>query len=52
MRSKANTDSDMGKLVLEGMMTAFIVLMFLFVAQNWALKNIGDTSVYSNMQPV
>ena len=43
MRSKTNTGSDMGKLVLEGMMTIFIVLIFLFIAQNWVLTNIDDT---------
>ena len=52
MRSKTNTDSDlseracradMGKLVLEGMMTVFIVLIFLFIAQNWVLTNVDDT---------
>ena len=56
MRSKANTDSDlseracradMGKLVLEGMMTIFIVLIFLFIAQNWVLTNAGETSFTS-----
>ncbi len=44
MRSKTNTGSDMGKLVLEGMMTIFIVLIFLFIAQNWVLTNEDDTS--------
>lgn len=54
MRSKANTSSDssppehpcradIGKLILEGMMTVFIVLMFLFIAQNWVLTNVGAT---------
>ncbi len=47
MRSKANTDSglyeDIGKLVFEGMMTVFIVLIFLFIAQNWVLTNANDT---------
>lgn len=52
MRSKANFDlstpeqpcrADMGKLVLEGMMTIFIVLIFLFIAQNWVLTNADDT---------
>ncbi len=43
MRSKAKTNSDMGKLVLEGMMTVFIVLIFLFIAQNWVLTNADDT---------
>jgi hypothetical protein len=44
MKSKVNTDSDMGKLVLEGMMTVFIVLTFLFIVQNWVLTNAGETS--------
>jgi hypothetical protein len=44
MRSNANTDSDMGKLVLEGMMTVFIVLTFLFIVQNWVLTNVDDTA--------
>ncbi len=43
MRSKVNTDSDQGKLVLEGMMTIFIALIFLFIAQNWVLTNADDT---------
>ena len=43
MKSKAKTNSDMGKLVLEGMMTIFIVLIFLFIAQNWVLTNADDT---------
>ncbi len=43
MRSKANTDSDMGKLVLEGMMTIFIVLIFLLIAQNWVLTSADQT---------
>ncbi len=43
MRSKAKINSDMGKLVLEGMMTIFIVLIFLFIAQNWVLTNADDT---------
>ncbi len=52
MKSKARTNSDlsertccadMGKLVLEGMMTVFIVLIFLFIAQNWVLRNSDDT---------
>ena len=43
MRSKTNTGSDMGKLVLEGMMTIFIVLIFLFIAQNWVLTNEDDS---------
>ncbi len=43
MRSEANTDSDPGKLVLEGMVTIFIVLIFLFIAQNLVLTNADDT---------
>lgn len=52
MRSKANTGSglsernsvmDIGKLILEAMMTIFIVLIFLFIAQNWVLTNADDT---------
>jgi len=52
MRSKANTDSDLsericganiGKLALEGLMTIFIVLIFLYIAQNWILTNVDDT---------
>jgi hypothetical protein len=43
MGSKANSNSDLGKLVLEGMMTIFIVLIFLFIAQNWVLTNADDT---------
>ncbi len=43
MRREVNTKSDLGKLILEGMMTIFIVLMFLFIAQNWVLTNIDNT---------
>ncbi|MBT5304263.1 MAG: hypothetical protein HOL31_04175 [Candidatus Scalindua sp.] len=43
MRSKVNVDSDIGRLVLEGMMTIFIVLIFLFIARNWVLINADDT---------
>ncbi|KHE91470.1 MAG: hypothetical protein K8F52_16085 [Candidatus Scalindua rubra] len=35
--------ADIGKIVLEGMMTVFIVLIFLFVVQNWVLRNADDT---------
>ncbi len=42
MRSNANTGSNMSKLVLEGMMTIFIVLIFLFIVQNWVLTNTGN----------
>lgn len=41
--SETSYRSDVGKLVLEGMMTVFIVLIFLFIAQNWVLKNTDDT---------
>jgi len=44
MRSKVNVDSDIGRLVLEGMMTIFIVLIFLFIARNWVLTNADDAS--------
>ena len=43
MRREVNTEFDLGKLILEGMMTIFIVLMFLFIAQNWVLTNVYDT---------
>lgn len=43
MRSKANVDSDLGRLVLEGMTIVFIVLIFLFIARNWVLTNTEDT---------
>ena len=43
MRSKVNVDSDIGRLVLEGMMTIFIVLIFLFIARNWVLTNADET---------
>ncbi|GAX62846.1 membrane carboxypeptidase [Candidatus Scalindua japonica] len=39
MRNNVNIGSDMGKLILEGMMTVFIVLIFLFIAQNWVLTD-------------
>ncbi len=42
MRSKANV--DIGRFILEGMMTIFIVLIFLFIVQNWVLTNTGETS--------
>ncbi len=38
-----NSQSDVCKLVFEGMMTIFIVLVFLFIAQSWVLKNAEDT---------
>ena len=41
MRSKVNV--DIGKYIMEGMMTIFIVLIFLFIAQNWVLTNTDDT---------
>ena len=38
-------DSQLGasKLIFEGMMTIFIVLVFIFIAQNWVLINVDDT---------
>ncbi len=44
MRDKVNTNFDIGKLVFEGMMTVFIVLIFLFIAQNWVLTDSVETS--------
>ncbi len=38
-----DSQSDMCKLIFEGMMTIFIVLVFLFIAQNWVLTNVDDT---------
>ncbi len=38
-----NSQLDVCKLVFEGMVTIFIVLVFLFIAQNWVLKNADDT---------
>jgi hypothetical protein len=37
-----NGVTDIGKLVLECMMTIFIVLIFLFIAENWVLTNADD----------
>ncbi len=42
MRREVNTESDMGKLILEGMMTIFIVLIFLLIARNWVLTNTAE----------
>ncbi len=42
MRSIANV--DIGKYIMEGMLTIFIVLIFLLIAQNWVLTNTGETS--------
>ncbi len=44
MRGDVNNDYDIGRFVLEGMMTIFIVLIFLFIVQNWVLTNTGETS--------
>ncbi len=53
MKSEAYTNPDLseksyrldvGKLVLEGMMTVFIVLIFLFIVQNWVLTKADDAS--------
>ncbi len=35
---------DVCKLVFEGMVTIFIVLVFLFIAQTWVLTKADDTS--------
>ncbi len=42
MRSITNV--DIGKYIMEGMMTVFIVLTFLFIVQNWVLTNTRETS--------
>ncbi len=34
---EGNSQMDVCKLVFEGMVTIFIVLVFLFIAQNWVL---------------
>ena len=44
MMGNVNNDCDIGRFVLEGMMTIFIVLIFLFIVQNWVLTNTGETS--------
>ena len=41
MRSKVNV--DIGKYIMEGMMTILIILIFLLIAQNWVLTNTDDT---------
>lgn len=38
-----DSQSDVCKLIFEGMVTIFIVLVFLFIAQNWVLKNTDET---------
>ncbi|MDP6924984.1 MAG: hypothetical protein R2568_01985 [Candidatus Scalindua sp.] len=38
-----DSQSDVCKLIFEGMMTVFIVLVFLYIAQNWVLTNIDET---------
>ncbi|MBC8553846.1 MAG: hypothetical protein H8D23_29905 [Candidatus Brocadiales bacterium] len=38
-----DSQSDICKLIFEGMMTIFIILVFLFIAQNWVLTNTEDT---------
>jgi hypothetical protein len=52
MKNKVNTDSDLvkqiygadiGKLIFEGMVTIFIVLIFMFIAQNWVLTDVDNT---------
>jgi hypothetical protein len=56
MKNKVNTDSDLveriygtdiGKLIFEGMMTIFIVLIFMFIAQNWVLTNVDDDTPFT-----
>ncbi|MBT3354590.1 MAG: hypothetical protein HN402_06685 [Candidatus Scalindua sp.] len=56
MKSKVNTNSnlvkriygtDIGKLVFEGIMTIFIVLIFMFIAQNWVLTNVDDDILFT-----
>ena len=42
-----NSQSDVCKLVFEGMMTIFIVLVFIFIVQNWVLTNTDDTPFLS-----
>ena len=42
MRRNVNNESDVGKLILEGMMTIFIVLIFLLIARNWVLTNTDE----------
>jgi len=37
------SQSDVCRLIFEGMMTIFIVLVFMFIAQNWVLTNVDDT---------
>ncbi len=38
-----NNQSDVCKLVFEGMVTIFIVLVFMFIAQTWVLTKADDT---------
>ena len=38
-----DSQSDVCKLVFEGMVTIFIVLVFMFIAQNWVLKKTDDS---------
>ena len=38
-----DSQSDVCRLIFEGMMTIFIVLVFMFIAQNWVLTNADDT---------
>jgi hypothetical protein len=38
-----NNQSDVCKLIFEGMVTIFIVLVFMFIAQNWVVKNTDET---------
>ncbi len=41
---KQNSQSDVCKLVIEGMVTIILVLVFMFIAQNWVLTNEDGTS--------
>ena len=56
MKNKVNIDSDLvkriygadiGKLIFEGMITIFIVLIFMFIAQNWVLTNVEDDTLFT-----
>ncbi len=38
-----NNQSDVCKLIFEGMVTIFIVLVFMFIAQNWVVKDTDET---------
>ncbi len=40
---EGDSQLDVCKLVFEGMVTIFIVLVFMFIAQNWVLTKADDT---------